>query len=175
MAVVAAGELEHAVARRECAGKPHCAHRRLGAGRHEPHLLDRRHGGDDLGRELDLGLGRRTERRAELGGGANGVDRGRVGVAEEQRPPRHDPVDVAVAVDVLEVGALAAPDEERLVDADAAHRADRRVHPAGDQVEGAAVQLTARPQSQVASSFVQYETTKSAPARLIAVSDSSAA
>src|SRR5439155_21609634 len=92
-----------------------------------------------------------------------------------KRAPGHDPVEVAVAGDVLDVRAVTTAHEEGLVEADRAHRANRRVDAAGDQLERAAVQVAARPQSQVASSFVQYEITKSAPARLIAVSDSSAA
>ena len=41
--VVAAGELHHLRAAGEPAGQPDRAHRRLGAGADEPHLLDRRH------------------------------------------------------------------------------------------------------------------------------------
>ncbi len=67
MAVVAAGELDHAVAARRRPREPERAHRRLGAGADEPHHLDGRHGVDDLGGELDLGLGRRAERRAAVG------------------------------------------------------------------------------------------------------------
>ena len=61
VAVVAAGELEDAVALREAAREPQRAHRRLGARRDEPHLLDRRHRVGDLRGELDLRLGRRAE------------------------------------------------------------------------------------------------------------------
>src|SRR4029453_15842254 len=53
------------------------------------------------------------------------------------------------------------------------HRADRGVDSAGDHL--ASPPRQARCHSHSASSFVQYETMKSAPARLIAVSDSSAA
>ena len=47
----------------------------------------------------------------------------RVRVPEDQRPPREDVVDVAVPVDVDEVRALAALDEERRA-ADRPERAD---------------------------------------------------
>ena len=63
---------------------------------------------------------------------------------EEQRPPRQHPVEVAVAVDVVEVRALAARDEERLVEPDGAHRAHGRVDAAGNQLERAPVELAAR-------------------------------
>ena len=58
----------------------------------------------------------------------------RVGVAEDQRPPGADVVDVAVAVDVVEIGALAALDEQRLP----AHRAEGahgRIDAAREQVQ----------------------------------------
>ena len=42
------------------------------------------------------------------GGVDDGGDRLGIRVPEDQRPPGHDPVDVAVAVDVLDVRALAA-------------------------------------------------------------------
>ncbi len=116
VAVVAAGELDHAVAARRRAREPHRAHRRLGAGGDEAHHLHRRHRVDDLGGQLDLGLGRGAE-----GGAARErvLDRGErlgVGVTEDQRPPRLHPVDVAVAVDVLDRRALAAAHEQRLVE-----------------------------------------------------------
>ena len=61
-----------------------------------------------------------------------------VGVSEQERAPGHHPVDVAVAVDILDVRALAAAHEERLVEPDGAHRAHRRVDAAGNQLERAA-------------------------------------
>ena len=42
-------------------------------------------------------------------------------VAEDQRPPRADVIEVAIAVDVEEIGPFAAGDEERLA-ADARRR-----------------------------------------------------
>jgi hypothetical protein len=60
-----------------------------------------------------------------------------------------------VAVDILEVGAISATDEERLVQPDRTHRANGRVDAAGDEVERAAVQLAAHPYNQFASSLVQ--------------------
>src|SRR5581483_4240082 len=175
MAVVAAGELEDPVALREAAREAERAHRRLRPRRDEPHLLDRRHRVRDLGRELHLRLGGRAEARAAERRLAHRLDRLRVGVPEDERAPRADPVEVAVPVDVDEVRAFPALDEERLVQADGAHRPHRRVDAAGDQLERTPVQLRASAQSHCARSFVQYETIRSAPARLIAVSDSSAA
>ena len=98
--VVAAGELQHPIAPGRAAGEADRAHRRFGARRDEPHHLDRRNGGRELVGEQDLPFGRRAERRAVLGCPLHRVDDLRIGVAEEERPPGKDPVDVAVAVDV---------------------------------------------------------------------------
>src|SRR5262249_32124915 len=78
------------------------------------------------------------------------------------------------AVGRLDVRAVAARDEERLVEPDAAHRAHRRVDPAGDQLLGAIPEIGLQ-ERHCASSLAQYVITTSAPAPRIAVSDSSAA
>jgi hypothetical protein len=108
--VVATGELEDAVSRREGAGEPNCAHRRLRPGGDEPDLLDGRHRVHDLGGELDLGLGRSAEARAELRGSADRFDRLAVGVSEDEGAPGHDPVEVAACLR-LDVRAGAAAHE----------------------------------------------------------------
>ncbi len=60
----------------------------------------------DLLGELDLARGRRAEARAARGGLAStAASTVGVGVAVDQRPPRADVVDVAVAVDVEELRA----------------------------------------------------------------------
>ena len=63
-----------------------------------------------------------------------------VGVAEDQRAPGADPVDVAVAVDVDQLAALAALDEDRLA-LDLPHRPHGRVDAAGKDLQRAPVQL----------------------------------
>ena len=175
MAVVAAGELEDPVAARRGAGEPDRAHRRLGPGGHEPDELDGRHRVDDLLRQLDLRLRRGAEGRTAGSGSLDRRERLRIRVTEDERAPRHDPVDVAAAVHVLDARTGAAAHEDGLVEADGAHRPHRRVDAAGDHALGTPLELRALLQSHRASSFVQYEKTRSAPARLIDVSDSSAA
>ena len=107
VAVVAARELEDAVATSRAAREPDRAHRRLRAGRDQPHLLDRRHRVDDLLGELDLALGRRPEGRAVRRRLLHGLHDLGVGVAEHERAPGHHPVHVAPPLGVLEVGAFA--------------------------------------------------------------------
>ena len=114
VAVVGAGELQHPLASGGGASQPQGGHRGLRPrGGHAQHL-HALHPPGDLGRERHLGgrggaeagpaCGRRGERVQHLG----------VGVAEDQRPPRADVVDVAVPVDVDELGALAPLDEDRV-------------------------------------------------------------
>ena len=85
-------------------------------------------------RELELERARRAEARPLA---QRLLERGhdsRMRVAEDQRPPREDVVDVAVPVDVDEVRALAAVDEERRA-ADRLERAHGRADAARQQVE----------------------------------------
>ena len=136
VAVVAALELQDEVAAGESAGEPDRAHRRLGPARDEPDHLHRRHGRDDALGELDLRspsarrtwsrLGCRSCRFHDLG----------PRVAEQQRAPRLHEVDVAAAVRIDDVRAL-APDREPRDAADRPERAHRRVHPSRDHAASA--------------------------------------
>ena len=114
------------------ASEPDGAHRGLRPGGDEPHELDGGNRVHDLLGELDLSLRRGAERRAFARRRLDRRDDLRVGVAEDERPPGHDPVEVTAAFGVLEVGPRSAADEERLLEPDCAHRANRRVDPAGD-------------------------------------------
>src|SRR6185436_4256038 len=58
---------------------------------------------------------------------------GRMAVAQEQRPPRTDVIDVLIAIRIEDMGAFAARDKRRVA-ADAAKGADRGVYTAGDQL-----------------------------------------
>ena len=136
VAVVAAGELDHHRPPGEPAGQAQRAHRRLGAGAHQPHLLDRLHARHDLLGEGNLGLGRRAEAEPTGGRLANRRDDAGMGVPEDHRPPRPDQVDVAAPVGVGEP----RPDGLAHEPGRAANRAERphwRVHPAGDHLLGA--------------------------------------
>ena len=133
VAVVAAVELHDDLAPGSGARQPDGRHRRLGAGADEAHLLD---GGKRLGHQRgQIGFGRsgRAEARAVARGLDDGLDDLRIGVAQNQRAPGADVVDVAIAVGVPDVRALAA-DEERRVAADRTEGADRRIHSAGNEL-----------------------------------------
>ena len=105
-------------------------------GVHHPHHLDRTEAVAHLGRELHLALGRGPVARPALGRLADRLDDRGMSVAEDQRAPGAHPVDVAVAVDVDQLEALAALDEDRVVAADRAHRPNGRVDPARQEPRG---------------------------------------
>ncbi len=91
-------------------------------------------------RQLDLGRGRRPVAGAARRGLVDGRDHIGVGVAEDKRAPGADPVDVAVAVGVDQLAALAAIDEDRLA-AELPHRPHGRVDPARHDPQRPTVQL----------------------------------
>ena len=131
MAVVAALELDDAVAAGESAREADRAHRRLGARADHAQPLDRRHEFDDPARELGLDHRRRAEGQAVRGAARDRGDDLRVRVPQDHRSPGSDVVDQAAAVLGFDRGAARAADEERL-SAHAAKCAHRRVHAAGN-------------------------------------------
>ena len=140
VAVVGAGELDELLASGRRAGQADRAHRRLGARARHPQHLDRREAIGDLGGQLDLALGGGAVAGALRGRRGDRLDDGRVGVAQDQRAPGRDPVDVGVAVGVPDAGALAALDEDRVAP-DRSHRPDRGVDSPGHQLHRALVEL----------------------------------
>ncbi len=145
MPVVAARELDDPVAPGKGAREPQGAHRRLGTRADEADHLDGGNGVDDLGGELDLSLGRRTEGRPAVGSRMDGLERLGIGVTEDQRSPGLHPVHVRRARDVLDHGAVPAGHEHGLVEPHRAHRAHRRVDATRDQLRGRAPELRASP------------------------------
>ena len=93
VAVVAAGELDDAVAPGGAAGEPDDRHRGLGAGRDEPHLLDPPTARVMTSARRHLALGRGAEGRAACRGGADRLEHGGVGMPEDGRSPGLDVVE----------------------------------------------------------------------------------
>ena len=141
MAVVGARELHDGVAARHGPREADRAHRRLSAGADHPEHLHRAEAVHHLARELHFALGRSAVARAPPRRLGDSRDDARVSVPEDQRPPRANPVDVPVPVHVDELRALAPVDEDRVVPADRAHRAHRRVDAAGHETEGPTIEL----------------------------------
>ncbi len=139
MAVVAAFELDDAVAAGGTTRQADRRQRGLGAGVDHAHHLARWHqAGDGFGHG-HFGRARRTEGQAVVDRLLHRLAHGRVVVADDHRAPGTDVVDVAVAVDVVQVGAIGAFDEERLA-ADRLERAHRRIDAARQQLLGAGEQ-----------------------------------
>ena len=140
MAVVAAGELHDEVPAGRSTGEPERAHRGLRAGRREAELRHRRDGVPDRLAEVDLARRGCPQREAVERRRPDRLDDGGVGVPEDGRAPRADAVDVPAPVGVTNAGPGACREHERRP----AHRAERpdgAVHPAGEQVDGAADEL----------------------------------
>ena len=135
VAVIVARELDHVVATGCSPGESQRRHRCLGAARDEAQHLESRHPGAHLLGHSHLTFGRCAVARAVAGGDCDRIDDGGVGVAEDARPVTHDIVDVPIAFDVPDVGALGGVHEVGRA-ADRPERPDRRVHAAGHHLFG---------------------------------------
>ena len=99
MAVIVAGKFDdhsRPVQPRASAG----AHRRFSSGVHQPHSFDRRHGvGDQLGQlfSATVGAPKLVPLPAALSTAADHLG---MSMAENQRSPRADVIDVSVAIDI---------------------------------------------------------------------------
>src|SRR6185436_1793491 len=111
--VIAAVKLHDHVAAGGGAREPYRRHRRFGAAVHEPQHLERRHPAPDFLGQLYLGLAGRAVGPAAARGVAHRLEHGRMRMTEDQRPPGADVVDIALAVDVVELRALGAGYEKR--------------------------------------------------------------
>ncbi len=135
MAVVAADELDDVFSLGGGAGQANGRHGGFGSGTDEAQFPDGR-------KRLDDGLGQldfRRRRSTEAGSFAGRVDDGfnNLGgrMAEQQRAPGTNVVDIRIAVGVVYVGSFAAHQERRFT-ADRAEGAHRRIHAARDQLFG---------------------------------------
>ena len=136
VAVIVARELHDEVAAGVSAGKAHGGHGRLGAGGYQTHALD---GGDtarDVLGQLRLSRCARSEREPSGGGSGDGLDHGRMGVAEDRRAPAGDEVHVLAAIGIRHVRPAGRHEEPGRA-ADRAERAHGRVDAARHRGAGA--------------------------------------
>jgi len=136
MAVITALEFDDQVAAGETARHADGGHGGFSAGIDQPHHFDGGHGAADGLGELHLPSGRGAKAGADLEGLFDGLQDGGVAMAEQEGTPTANVVDIAVAVRIPDVGALAAGDEGRGA-ADAAESAYGRIHAAGNGPLGA--------------------------------------
>ena len=141
MTVIAAGEFDNHIAPGEAARQANGAHRRLGTARHHAHHFDRRHRIDDQFSELGFQLGRSAEAGPVVQRFLNGADDARMTVAQDQRSPRADVIQVVIAVEIEEARPFAASDENRIA-ADGAEGAGRTVDAAGNEMAGTLKRLS---------------------------------
>ncbi|MCY1429020.1 hypothetical protein D9M71_449230 [compost metagenome] len=135
VAVVAALELDDAVATGEAAGQTDGAHGRFGAGADHAHHFHRRHQRADQVGHFHFQRGRRAVGQAVFQLLAHRVENIRMAVAEDHRAPRADVVDVALVVFIHHIGAGCVLEEQRGA-SDALEGADRGVDAAGDVLLG---------------------------------------
>jgi len=116
----------------------------LRAGIAQAYLLNARHGGDDLLRQARLLGGRQREYRAAIldllhhGGGHL-----RRAMSENHRTQAQQIVDVGVAVDIVEIGALAAIHEQGIGIPTRPGRTGGAVDAGGNRAAGLLVQFSA--------------------------------
>jgi hypothetical protein len=131
VAVVAAFELDDAVATGETTGQANGAHGRFGAGADHAYHFHRRYERAHQISHLGFHLGRRAVGQAVFKLLAHRVQDVRVAVAEDHRAPRTDVIDITLVVFVGDVGAFSVLEEQRRA-ANALERANRRVHTTGN-------------------------------------------
>ena len=113
------------------AGEPDRAHRRLRARADQSHLLEAGHAPAQHFRELDFGGGRCAEAQSLRRRLLHRLHHGGMRVAENQRAPRANVIDVGGAVGVPHARAAAAREKTRRA-ADGTKRTHRRIDSAGD-------------------------------------------
>ncbi len=128
--VIAPLELEQGAPPRRGAGEPDRGHRRLGAGIHEPDPLERRHASAHVLGEFHLRRARRPVGPARRRSCIDRREHGGMRVAEDQRAPGADVVEVRLPVHVGEAGA-GSLGHEKGRPAHRPERPHRRIHPAG--------------------------------------------
>src|SRR5579863_4886889 len=128
MAVVATGELDDPVSTRETTCETDRAHRGFRARIDHADLIDRGDRVDDQFGQLGFRFCRGAETHPLR---QSSLDRGhhfRMAVPQNQRSPRAHVIEQSIAVDVDEIGALAAINEEGF-SADSAESPSRAVYP----------------------------------------------
>ena len=125
--MVTAFELEDVLAPRDGTSQPRNRHSRFGAAGREAHHLHVRHPFGDLVGQLHLPLGGHTEAGPVLHGPRHRVEDDVGGMAQHQRAPRQDVIEILVAVGVPHPRAFTALGHERL-STHAAKGAHGRVH-----------------------------------------------
>ena len=140
MAVIAAFEFQDQVALGKSARDANRGHRRFGAGADEANALDRRHRAGDALAQFDFERRSHPIARAASRLIGNSGDNVRMRVAENQRAPGADVIDVLAPVHILQARAFRAIDHQRRA-AHGAKCAHGAVHAADQNIFGALEEL----------------------------------
>jgi hypothetical protein len=111
--VIAAFEFQGEVTAGKAARQANSAHASLGSRIDQTDHFDGRNSVDDQFSKFDFAAGGRAEAGAEFEDGSEGIDDRLGTVAEDERAPGTDVIDVFIAIDVEHMGAVAAGDEAR--------------------------------------------------------------
>ena len=135
VAVVVAGELDDLVAPGEGPGQPNGAHAGLGARVDQPQRLNAGYCASDEPRQFHFLFHRSSKAGPTPGSSFKNSYDCRVGVAQHQRTPGAEVVDVLVSVYVHDTGAASGGDERRRA-GDGAEGPYRAVHATGHEALG---------------------------------------
>ena len=135
--MIATLEFDDQVAARGGARQAHGAHGRLGARTDKTHFFARRKSLSDARRKFDFEFGWHAVTRPTARLLGNGLNDFRMRVAQNQRSPRADVIDVFVSVGVPQARTGCAIDDDGLA-AHGAKRAHGTVHSANEHVGCAA-------------------------------------
>src|SRR4029079_6148283 len=133
MTVIVARHFDNHLAAGETTGETDRAHRGFRTRVHQAQHLDRRDGRDDQLGQLVFSGGRRAEAERSIDGVVNRRDDLRMLMAKDHWPPGADVVDVAVAIDVEEIGAVGALEDDWFA-ADPTEGPRGTVHAAGHEL-----------------------------------------
>src|SRR5262249_17046334 len=131
MSVIAAGKLHDQLAPGETARQANPAHGRLGPRANHAHHLDTRNQLNDQLGQLSFQLGRSAEGASFREGFTDRLKDAWMVVAQDERAPRADKIEITIAVDIKEIRSFASGDEKRLA-SDSAEGPGRTVHAAGN-------------------------------------------
>src|SRR5262245_37298026 len=124
MTVVATVEFDDEIALRETARETNRGHGRFGTGAHHTDLLDAGHQVDNALRHFDFELGWRAEAECSPSLIRDSVNDSRRCVTQYHGTPRPDVIDVAIPVDVGDVGTRPRFEEHGMTP-DSSERTDR--------------------------------------------------
>ena len=135
MPVVTTGELDQFRPSGNAASDTDRAHGCFGSTAYQSHPFDARNSSDDQLGDAGLILSRCTIRSTAFSGSNDRFDHSRFGMPQDHRSPRTDVVQIAIAIDIVEMLAMSPVDKQWMA-THSAESASGRVHSTGNQFAG---------------------------------------